>query len=236
LPRPLGPRFQIPGCHARGRTQRHSSDQRVHFIHGDVRLVTVMGLGFFHRIARLAITAGGIALRRRAARGLQQRRIHQRAGFQNQSFGLQLPVDQAQQVFVQTVCPQPLAEAHQRGFIRHGVLQTQTDETPSAQAVADQFLTLRIGQTIAVLEQTHLEEHQRRSRRTPRGRRIHRLQCLFQRHPIQRPVQPFQKIIGRGRDHQAVQKSKLGIGRRLHISRTLYSKIKFQDFCRDSDI
>jgi hypothetical protein len=27
----------------------------------------------------------------------------------------------------------------------------------------------------------------------------------------------------------------LGIGRRLHTCRTLYSKIKFQDFCRDSN-
>jgi hypothetical protein len=28
----------------------------------------------------------------------------------------------------------------------------------------------------------------------------------------------------------------LGIGRRLHTCRTLYSKIKFQDFCRDSKL
>ena len=112
-----------------GRRQRHLPDQRVGFVHRDMRLVTVMGLAFFHRVTRAVITAGFISLRRGTARGLQQRRIDQRAGFQNQALGLQLPVDQAQQVFVQAVFPQPLAEAHQRGLIRHGVLQTQTNET-----------------------------------------------------------------------------------------------------------
>ncbi len=75
--------------------------------------------------------------------------------------------------------------------------------------------------------------HQRRTRRTPRPRRIHCLQRLFQRLPIQRPVEPFQKIVGRRGVHHAVHKSKLGIGRRLHISRTFNSNTKFQDFCRD---
>ena len=36
---------------------------------------------------------------------------------------------------------------------------------------------------MAVLGQTHLEEHQRRARRTSRGRRIHRMPCHSQRHP-----------------------------------------------------
>ncbi len=219
-----------------GRRQRHLPDQRVGFIHGDMRLVTVMGLAFFHRVTRVAIAAGLIALRRCAAGRLQQRRIHQRAGFQNQALGLQLPVDHRQQVFVQAVFAQPLAEAHQCRFIRHGVLQTQTDKAPPTQAVADHLLTLRIGQTIAVLEQTHLEKHQRRTGRAPSGRRIHRLQCFLQGLPIQGPIQPFQKIIRRRGDHQAVQKSKLGVGRCLHTSRTLHSITKFQDFCRDPHI
>lgn len=216
--------------HVGGR-QCHLPDQCVVFTHRHMRLVTIMRLALFRSVTGVPIAAGFICLCGRAARGLQQRRIHQRAGLQNQAFGLQLPVDQAQQVFVQLVFAQPLAEAHKRGLIRHGVLQAQADKAPPIQAVADQLLTLRI----AVLEQAHLEKHHRRIRRTPRRRRIHRLQRLFNRLPIQGSIQQLQKAIGRGRDHQAVQKSKLRIGRRLHISRTLHSKIKFQDICRDSN-
>ena len=216
--------------------QRHLPDQRVRFVHRDMRLITVMRLAFFYCIACLTITAGLIVLRRRAARGLQQRRIHQRAGFQDQALGLQLLIDQRQQVFMQPMFAQPLAETPQGGFIRHGVLQIQTDKAPPAQTVAHQLLALRIGQPIAVLEQTHLEKHQRRAGRTSRLRRIHGLQGLFQGLSRQRPVKPFQEIIrGRG-DHHIVQKAKLGITRRLHICRTFYSKNKFQDFCRDSKL
>jgi len=72
---------------------------------------------------------------------------------------------QPQQLVVQAMFPQPLAEAHLGRFIRHGVLQTQPDKAPPAQAVADQFLALRIGQALAMLEQTHFEGRQRGTRR-----------------------------------------------------------------------
>ena len=54
----------------------------------------------------------------------------------------------------------------------------------------------------------------------------------FQRPPIQRPVEPFQKIIGRRGAHQAAQKSKLRIGRRLHGSLTSYKMTCSNVFCR----
>ena len=64
------------------------ADQRVGFIHRHMRLVTVMRLALFHRVTRVAVTAGFIFLGRRAARRLQQRRVHQRAGLQNQALVL----------------------------------------------------------------------------------------------------------------------------------------------------
>src|ERR1035437_234423 len=216
-----------------GRRQGHLPDQRVRFIHPHMRLITVVWLSMLDRVTRVAVAAGLISLRGRAARGLQQRRIHQRADFQNQALGLQLPVDQRQQWFVQAMLTQPLAEAHQSRFIRHGVLQTQPHKAPPAQTVADELLALRVGQTVAVLEQTHLEERQRRTGRTPGGRRIHRLQRFFQRLPIQSPVEPLQKIIRWRGDHQAVQQSHLCVGRRLHIPLTYTHADRSKEFCRD---
>src|SRR5260221_14501788 len=85
-----------------------------------------------------------------------------------------------------------------------------------------------------MVEESHLEARQRGRRADAPSSWIHRLQRLFQRLPVQCAIQPFQKIVRRRGAHQAVQKSKLRIGRRLHISRTLDSKIKFQNFCRDT--
>ncbi len=111
-----------------GRRQRNRTNEGVGFVHRHMRLVAIMRLTLFHRVTGVTVTTGGIALRGRAARGWQQRRVHQRAGFQNQALGLQLPVDHSQQLFVQAGFAQPLPEAHQGRFIRHGVLQAQANE------------------------------------------------------------------------------------------------------------
>jgi hypothetical protein len=137
-----------------------------------------------------------------------------------------------QQHFVQAVLAQPLPETHQSGFIRHGVLQTQADKTPPAQAVGHQFLALRVGQPVAMLEQAHFEKHQRRTGRSSRAGRIHRLQGRLQRLPVQRLLQPGQKIVGGGGRHQAVEQSELGIGRRLHILLTVNQTQRSKSFCR----
>jgi hypothetical protein len=129
-----------------------------------------------------------------------------------------------------------LPKPHRRSFVRHGVLQAQTDEPPPTQPVADQFLTLRIGQTVAVLDQTHLEEHQRRTGRTP-GRRWKRgLQRLFNWPPIQGSVQLFQKVIGRRSDHQVVQQSHLVVSRRLHFPLTHRQIRRSKELYRDHRI
>ena len=167
---------------------------------------------------------------------MQQRRVHQRAGFHNQALLRQPPADQSQPFCVQAMCAPPLAEAPQPRFIRPGVLQAQADKAPPAQPVANQFLALRVGQALARLKQTHLEERQRRAGRTSRGRRIHRLQRFFQWSPVQLAIQPGQKIIRRRGDHQAVQKSQLRGGCRLQASRTQRSKMGFQELCRGLDL
>jgi hypothetical protein len=68
--------------------------------------------------------------------------------------------------------------------------------------------------------------------RAPTTSRIHRLQGRFERSPIQRTFEFFQKLVGRNRRHQAVQKSELGIGRRMHnfltSCSTLRSKVLFR--------
>ncbi len=83
-----------------------------------------------------------------------------------------------------------------------------------------------------MLQHTHLEKDQRRARRTPGGGRIHRLQRLFNRLPIQSLIQPPQKLIGRRGDHQAVQQSHLCVGPRLHDSLTPNQIIRSKEFCR----
>ena len=95
-----------------------------------------------------------------------------------------------------------------------------------------QFQPVGFAPHITGLEQTHLEERQRRTRRTPGRRRIHRLQRLFHRLPVQRPVEPFQKIIRRRGDHQAVRQSHLCVGRRLHGSLTHNQSNRSKEFCR----
>ena len=164
-------------------------------------------------------------------RRLPSRRIHQCAFPQNQTLDLQLPVDQPQQLFVQTVFSQQVVEAHLRRFIRPGVLQAQADKAMLSQTVADQLLALRIGQTIAVLEQTHFEERQGCAPRTPRRRRIHQLQRLFHRLSIQGPSQAFQKLVDRGGDLQAVQQSDVCIDYRSHYSLTPSRIIRSKEPC-----
>lgn len=215
-----------------GRTQRHLPDQRVGFVHRHMRLVTVMRQALLDRVTGIPVTTSLISLGRRAAGRLQQRRVHQRAGFQNQALGLKLPVDQAQQVFVQAVFAQPFAEIDQRGFIGHPILPAQPDKAPPAPAVGDLFLALRIGQAVAMLQQAHLEEHQGRAGRPTGRRRIHRLQRLFQGAPVQCAVEPFQKVVGRGRWHQAVQKSKLRIRGRMHVFQTSVPAPRSKQFFR----
>ena len=179
-----------------------------------------MRLTPFDGVAGIAIATGLVLLDRGTPGRGQQGGIHQRAGLQDQSLLLQLPVDQHQQLLVQTIFAQPFAKVHQRRFIGHRVLQAQTDKTPPAQTVPDQFLALWVRQPVAMLEQTHLEQGQGRARRSARRRRIHRLQRPFDGFPVQRPIQFVQKVVGGSRWHQTVQKSVLRIGRRLHVFQT----------------
>jgi hypothetical protein len=69
-------------------------------------------------------------------------------------------------------------------------------------------------------------------RRPSGGGRIHRLQCVLNRLPIQTPVQSSPKIVGWRSDHQTVQQPPLCVGRREHVGRTLILETKFHDFCR----
>ena len=203
-----------------GGAQPHAADQGVGLVGRDMRLVTVVGLAALGSESGVAIAATLISFGRRAPRGGQQRRIHQGAGFQDQPLLFQLPVDQPQELLVQAMLPQARPETHQSGFIRHLVLQTQSHKTPPRKPVTHQFLTLRIGQSIAMLQQTHLEKHQRRTRRPAGRRRIHRLQRRLHGPPVQRSLQPLQEIVGRLAGQQVIQQPHLRISGRLHVSLT----------------
>jgi hypothetical protein len=219
-----------------GAGQRDGADKGVGLVHRRMGLVAVVGLPSLGGEASLAIAAGFIPLGRSPAGGLQQRRIHQGAGLEDQPLLLQLPVDQAQQLFVQAVLAQPLAKAHQGGFIRHRILQSQADESTPRKTVGHQLLALRVGEAIAVLQQAHLKEGQRRTGRAPGGRRIHRLEGRLHRLPVQDGVEPLQKIVGRRRGHQAVQKSHLRIGRRVHAFLTVNQIKCSSSFCRGLEL
>lgn len=88
------------------------------------------------------------------------------------------------------VLEKPLTEAHQHRLIGHRIGQTQPHEPLPLQSVGHQFLTLQIGQAVAMLERAHFEKHQRRVRRMAGRSRIHPVQRRLERLPARHPVFP----------------------------------------------
>ena len=84
-----------------------------------------------------------------------------------------------------------------------------------------------------MLQQAHLEEHQRRMRRVARRRRIHPVQCRFDGFPVQRTIQLFQKVVADRRSHETVQKAKLRISRRMHVFQTFIPSPRSNELRRD---
>ena len=148
-----------------GIAQSDLTNQRVLLVDGHVRFVAVMGLASLDGKARVIVATASVFPGRGAPRRSNSVASTRVQVFRMNPFCSSWRLTSCSSFSCSPCSDQPLAEAHQRGFVGHSVLQAQAHEPPPTHPVGDQLFTLRIGQAVAVLQQAHLEKHQRRMRR-----------------------------------------------------------------------
>ena len=138
-----------------GRADDGRADQLVFTIAADVSFVAVVALAVFARVAGVGI--GSLTGARRLgirpfAAGLHQGRIHQCGAFDDVTACFQLRVEQVQQLLMQTAFDESLAKPADGGFIRHRFVRVELHKSLEAQPVVELFFSLRIAQSIKVLQ------------------------------------------------------------------------------------
>src|SRR5262245_46954710 len=137
-------------------------NQLMFSIAADVRFVAVKTLAAFAGVTGVSVGgatfARGLSVRPLAT-GLNQCRIHQRGAFDNVTAGLQLLVEQAEQLLVQTALNESLAKPADGGLIGHGFVRVQLYEFLKAQPILELFLRLRVAQSVEMLQDHQAQQH-----------------------------------------------------------------------------
>jgi len=227
--------LKLPAVVHAGFGQTYFTNKSVRFIHRHVRFVTVVRCSFLDGVVGVAVAAFIVFIGWRSSGGLQQRRVGQGAGLEYQSFPLQLLVDQSQQLLVQAMFNQPLAEANQSRFIGHGLFKTKSDKLAPGESVFDLFLALRVGKVVTMLEQEHFEDAERRLGQAAGGGGEHAFEPALDRQPINQLIETLEEVISWSRLNQSVEQVHLWNRSCAHVSLIFYVITLFKRFAEVSD-
>src|SRR5882757_24773 len=80
-------------------------------------------------------------------------------------------------------------------MVGHFLLETQPNEAPKAQPIAERLFQLRVRQRVPLLQQQRAQHQQRPVRRTAFARRVNRAQQLLDSAPVQKRADALQPLV-----------------------------------------